>query len=75
MTTVEHGAELARAGANITSRRQALLFLAKRYPLGAAGAVIMLLFVFTAVFASFSGALWEHVGRDKQIGSSVPARE
>jgi peptide/nickel transport system permease protein len=52
MTTVEHGADLARAGANITTRRQALLFLARRYPLGAVGAVIMLLFVLTAVFAS-----------------------
>ncbi len=52
MTTVEHGAELARAGANITTRRQALLFLAKRYPLGAVGAIIMLLFVLTALFAS-----------------------
>ncbi len=53
MTTVEHGAELARAGANITTRRQALLFLARRYPLGAVGAVIMLLFVLTALFANF----------------------
>jgi len=52
MTTVEHGAELARAGANIATRRQALLFLARRYPLGAVGAVIMLLFVLTALFAS-----------------------
>ncbi len=53
MTTVEHGAELARAGANITTRRQALAFLAKRYPLGAVGVVIMLLFVLTALFANF----------------------
>lgn len=53
MTTVEHGSDLARAGANIATRRQALLFLAKRYPLGAAGAVIMLLFVLTALFANF----------------------
>src|SRR5215468_8338106 len=53
MTTVEHGAELARAGANITTRRQALLYLARRYPLGAVGAVIMLLFLLTALFANF----------------------
>jgi peptide/nickel transport system permease protein len=52
MTTVEHGAELARAGANITTRRQALLYLAKRYPLGAVGALIMVLFVLTALFAN-----------------------
>jgi peptide/nickel transport system permease protein len=53
MTTVEHGAELARAGANITTRRHALVFLAKRYPLGAIGALIMILFVLTALFADF----------------------
>jgi len=53
MTTVEHGAELARAGANITTRRHALVFLAKRYPLGAIGALIMTLFVLTALFADF----------------------
>src|SRR5438552_6261109 len=53
MTTVEHSAELARAGANIATRRQALRFLARRYPLGAVGALIMALFVLTALFASF----------------------
>jgi peptide/nickel transport system permease protein len=52
MTTVEHSAELARAGANIASRRQALVFLAKRYPLGAVGVLIMALFVLTALFAT-----------------------
>src|SRR5437868_7922429 len=53
MTTVEQGTDAARAGANITTRRQALLFLARRYPLGAVRAVIMLLFVLTALFANF----------------------
>ena len=38
MTTVEHGVELARAGANLTKRRHKLLFLARQYPLGAFGA-------------------------------------
>jgi len=52
MTTVEHSAELARAGANIATRRQALAFLAKRYPLGAVGVLIMALFVLTALFAT-----------------------
>jgi peptide/nickel transport system permease protein len=52
MTTVEHSAELARAGANIATRRQALVFLAKRYPLGAVGVLIMALFVLTALFAT-----------------------
>jgi peptide/nickel transport system permease protein len=52
MTTVEHSAELARAGANIATRRQALVHLARRYPLGAVGALIMVLFVLTALFAT-----------------------
>jgi peptide/nickel transport system permease protein len=51
MTAVEHSAELTRAGANISNRRQAALFLARHYPLGAAGAVILIVFVLTAIFA------------------------
>jgi peptide/nickel transport system permease protein len=53
MTTIDHDAELARAGAHITGLRSQLLFMARRYPLGAIGAVIVLTFVFTAVFANF----------------------
>ena len=53
MTTIDHDAELARAGANITGLRSQLLFMARRYPLGAIGAVIVLTFVLTAVFANF----------------------
>jgi peptide/nickel transport system permease protein len=51
MTTIDHDAELARAGANITGLGGQLAFLARRYPLGAIGAVIVLTFVLTAVFA------------------------
>jgi peptide/nickel transport system permease protein len=51
MTAVEHSAELTRAGANISNRRQAALFLARHYPLGAVGAVILIVFVLTAIFA------------------------
>jgi peptide/nickel transport system permease protein len=51
MTAVEHSAELTRAGANISNRRQAAMFLARHYPLGAAGAVILIIFVLTAIFA------------------------
>jgi peptide/nickel transport system permease protein len=53
MSTIDHDAELARAGANITGLRSQLMFMARRYPLGAIGAVIVLTFVFTAVFANF----------------------
>ncbi len=53
MTTIDHDAELARAGANVTGLGGQLLFLARRYPLGAVGAIIVLTFVLTAVFANF----------------------
>jgi len=53
MAIIDHEAELARAGAHITGLRSQLLFMARRYPLGAIGAVIVLVFVFTAVFANF----------------------
>jgi peptide/nickel transport system permease protein len=53
MAIIDHEAELHRAGANITGLRSQLAFTARRYPLGAIGAVIVLTFVFTAVFANF----------------------
>ena len=53
MTTIDHDAELARAGANITGLGGQIAFLARRYPLGAVGAVIVLVFVLTAIFANF----------------------
>jgi len=51
MTTIDHDAELARAGANITGWWSRILYFTRRYPLGAVGAAIVLLFVLTAVFA------------------------
>jgi peptide/nickel transport system permease protein len=53
MAIIDHDAELHRAGANITGLRSQLVFMARRYPLGAIGAVIVLIFVFTAIFANF----------------------
>ena len=53
MTSIDYRAELAKAGANIDSRWARLRFLARRYPLGAVGAVIMALCVFAAVFAPY----------------------
>jgi peptide/nickel transport system permease protein len=51
MVAIDHQAELARAGANVTGWWSRILFFARRYPLGAIGAAIVLLFVLTAVFA------------------------
>ena len=48
---IDHDAELAKAGANVHGWIGALLFFVRRYPLGAIGAVIMALFVATALFA------------------------
>lgn len=54
MTTIlDHSAELNKAGANVSGRWQSLTFMARRYPLGAFGAAIILLFVLTAVFANY----------------------
>ncbi|HTE35311.1 MAG TPA: ABC transporter permease [Reyranella sp.] len=51
MAVINHEAELARAGANITGWLSRILFFIRRYPLGAVGAFIVGLFIFTAVFA------------------------
>jgi len=51
MAIVDHEAGLTRAGANVNSRVGAVLFFIRRYPLGAIGALIMIAFVATAIFA------------------------
>jgi len=51
MADNDHAAELANAGAHVTTRWDKLRFYARRYPLGAIGAVIMVVFIFTALFA------------------------
>ena len=53
MSSIEYRAELTRAGANLAGRWAKLRFLARRYPLGAVGAVIMALCLFAAVFAPY----------------------
>ncbi|HEY6983600.1 ABC transporter permease [Reyranella sp.] len=53
MALIDHEAALARAGANVTGWWSRTLFFARRYPLGAVGAVIVIVFVLTAVFADF----------------------
>lgn len=53
MATIDHKAELARAGAGVSGFWGTTIYLARRYPLGAAGAIIVLLFVLTAIFAGY----------------------
>ncbi|WP_421996552.1 ABC transporter permease [Reyranella sp.] len=52
MAIIDHDAELARAGANVSGFWGHSLHLARRYPLGAVGGLIVVLFVLTAVFAN-----------------------
>jgi peptide/nickel transport system permease protein len=53
VSLVDFNAELRAAGANVRGRWGALRHFVRRYPLGAAGAVIMTMFVFAAVFAPY----------------------
>ncbi|HEY3794996.1 MAG TPA: ABC transporter permease [Bradyrhizobium sp.] len=51
MAVVNYDSELRRAGAHATHGWRRLIFLARRYVLGTVGLTIMLLFVWTAIFA------------------------
>jgi peptide/nickel transport system permease protein len=53
VATIEFQAELTRAGAHVAGRWSAMRFFARRYPLGAFGAVIMAICVFAALFAPY----------------------
>lgn len=53
MAIVEHQAELTRAGANIVSRWDRYFYYARRYPLGAIGLLIVIVFLVVAIFAPF----------------------
>jgi peptide/nickel transport system permease protein len=53
VSSIDYRAELTRAGANVEGRWSAVRFLARRYPLGAFGAVIMAVCLFAALFAPY----------------------
>ncbi len=53
MAIVDHEAELEKAGANVTGRFSSLMYFIRSYPLGAVGALIVLVFVLIALFADF----------------------
>ena len=57
MTDIDHRAELTKAGAFVEGWWGSTMFFARRYPLGAAGAVIMTIFVLSAIFANFIAPL------------------
>ena len=51
MATIDHQKELNRAGADVEGWFDGTIHLAKRYPLGAIGAIFVFVFVMSAVFA------------------------
>ena len=51
MAVIDHDAELARAGANVSGWWGSFAHFVRSYPLGALGGLIVLLFVLTALFA------------------------
>jgi peptide/nickel transport system permease protein len=51
MAVIDHRAELDKAGANVSSAWGSFSFYCRRYPLGAVGGLICLLFVLIAIFA------------------------
>ncbi|KJC43492.1 ABC transporter permease [Bradyrhizobium sp. LTSP849] len=53
MAAIDYEVELRRAGAHATDGWRRVLFLMQRHVLGAAGLIIMIAFVFTAIFADF----------------------
>ena len=68
MAEIDHQAALARAGANVTGSWGRLAFYARQYPLGAIGAVIMVIFVRAALFAN---VLAPHDPLDTSAGASL----
>lgn len=57
MADIDHKAELTKAGAFVEGWWGSILFFIRRYPLGAAGGAIMIVFVLSAVFAGFIAPL------------------
>jgi peptide/nickel transport system permease protein len=51
LVTINYDSELRRAGANADTFWRRVRFFARRYVLGTVGLVIMILFVFAALFA------------------------
>ena len=53
MSTIDFNTELTAAGANVKSRWGAVRFFVRRYPLGAAGAIIIAILLVAAAFAPY----------------------
>ncbi len=53
MTTIDHAAELHKAGANVDGKLAVFLFYCRRHPLGTIGGLIFVALVFAALFAGW----------------------
>ena len=56
--TIDHDAELSRAGAGVESRLGKAFFLARRYPLGAVGLLLFMGLLFCGIFAGSAIVLY-----------------
>jgi peptide/nickel transport system permease protein len=72
MAAAEFQSELNRAGARTDTLRGKVTFFVRQYPLGAVGAVIMAVFVFSAIFAGFITA-WSPLTTNADLSLTPPS--
>jgi peptide/nickel transport system permease protein len=72
MAVVDHDAELAKAGANASGILGNSLYYVRTYPLGAVGALIVLLFVLVAIFADFT-TIYDPTTTNSSASLSLPS--
>jgi len=70
--SVEFKSELARAGARADTLWGKTVFFARQYPLGAIGAVIMIVFIGSAVFADFI-TRWSPLTTNPALSLAAPS--
>ena len=74
MQAVDHQAELKRAGASTTGWASSAVYLMRRYPLGAFGLLVVIIFVLAAVFAD-SLSVYDPTSTDPRASLSAPTSE
>jgi peptide/nickel transport system permease protein len=74
MKSLDFQAELTRAGAMSRGRWARLVFLIRRYPLGAVGAAILAVFVLAAVFADVLTA-FDAVSTNARLSLAAPSAQ